>query len=260
MPDVVPGPVESRLASSPRRRLGETVSLGRPAAARTTRPLTSRWWSRCTACGWDDRRFLPGGLGAAEFLAARGRRTAPRRSRSSVARRRQHLLAPATLGRGRRRDGRRRAAAADGSSAGCAPRRPTGSGCSAGRWAATAPCTWPASRAERVAAVAVVEPGALDRPRRRQPQRLRRRRRVRATTPSWPTRATSRASPVRIDCGTGDPFYRDVAGLRRRLPGPTPTCTSRSSPARTSAAFWRRVLPAQLALAGRARRLSVAEP
>ena len=55
--------------------------------------------------------------------------------------------------------------------------------------------------------------------------------------------------PVRVDCGTDDPFYAAdkayVAGFRRPV-------TSTFSAGAHDAAYWTRMLPAQLAFVGRA--------
>jgi S-formylglutathione hydrolase FrmB len=64
------------------------------------------------------------------------------------------------------------------------------------------------------------------------------------------------AIAVRIDCGTGDPFYRDVqeyvAALRKsRGPDDAPFVSS-FEPGAHDRAYWRRMLPDQLAFSGAA--------
>ena len=51
-----------------------------------------------------------------------------------------------------------------------------------------------------------------------------------------------RATPTRVDCGTGDPFYRDVRELTVRA-----DIDTRFEPGDHTAGYWRRVLPDQLA-------------
>ncbi len=57
--------------------------------------------------------------------------------------------------------------------------------------------------------------------------------------------------PVRIDCGTGDPFYRDVEDYVAGFPADADV-TSTFEPGAHDAAYWRRMLPAQLAFLGAA--------
>ena len=54
---------------------------------------------------------------------------------------------------------------------------------------------------------------------------------------------------VRIDCGTGDPFYRDVQDYVAGFPDGAGV-TSTFEPGAHDAAYWRRMLPAQLAFLG----------
>lgn len=55
--------------------------------------------------------------------------------------------------------------------------------------------------------------------------------------------------PVRIDIGTGDPFYRDVEDYVQAFP-PDADVTSTFEPGGHTAGYWRRMLPAQLAFLG----------
>jgi len=55
--------------------------------------------------------------------------------------------------------------------------------------------------------------------------------------------------PVRIDCGTGDPFYRDVEDYVAGF-GEDTDVTSSFEPGAHDRGFWRRVLPDQLAFVG----------
>jgi enterochelin esterase-like enzyme len=61
---------------------------------------------------------------------------------------------------------------------------------------------------------------------------------------------------VRVDCGTGDPFYRDVqdyvAGLKDRRGPDDADVRSSFEPGAHDPAYWRRVLPAELAFLGAA--------
>ena len=52
---------------------------------------------------------------------------------------------------------------------------------------------------------------------------------------------------VRVDCGTGDPFYRDVQGYVDGFDRPV---TSTFEPGAHDPAYWRRLLPAELAFLG----------
>ena len=54
---------------------------------------------------------------------------------------------------------------------------------------------------------------------------------------------------MRIDCGTGDPFYRDVQDYVDGFP-PGAGVTSTFEPGAHDAAYWRRMLPDQLAFLG----------
>lgn len=54
---------------------------------------------------------------------------------------------------------------------------------------------------------------------------------------------------VRVDCGTGDPFYRDVEDYVAGFPDDADV-TSTFEPGAHNAAYWRRMLPAQLAFLG----------
>jgi enterochelin esterase-like enzyme len=54
---------------------------------------------------------------------------------------------------------------------------------------------------------------------------------------------------VRIDCGTGDPFYRDVQDYAESFPS-SAGLVSTFEPGAHDAAYWRRMLPAQLAFLG----------
>jgi S-formylglutathione hydrolase FrmB len=55
---------------------------------------------------------------------------------------------------------------------------------------------------------------------------------------------------TRIDCGTGDPFYRDVQDYANAFPAGA-DLVSTFEPGAHSTAYWRRMLPAQLAFLGR---------
>jgi enterochelin esterase-like enzyme len=55
---------------------------------------------------------------------------------------------------------------------------------------------------------------------------------------------------VRIDCGTGDPFYRDVQDYAEAFPRAA-GLVSTFDPGAHDGAYWRRMLPAQLAFLGR---------
>lgn len=55
--------------------------------------------------------------------------------------------------------------------------------------------------------------------------------------------------PVRVDCGTGDPFYRDVQEYADGLPDDAEVAFE---PGAHDAAYWRRVLPDELAFLGAA--------
>ena len=52
---------------------------------------------------------------------------------------------------------------------------------------------------------------------------------------------------MRIDCGTGDPFYRDVQDYVAGFDG---SVTSTFQPGAHDAGYWRRMLPAELAFLG----------
>jgi S-formylglutathione hydrolase FrmB len=54
---------------------------------------------------------------------------------------------------------------------------------------------------------------------------------------------------VRVDCGTGDPFYRDVQDYVEAFP-PAVDVTSTFQPGGHTPAYWRRMLPDQLAFLG----------
>lgn len=54
---------------------------------------------------------------------------------------------------------------------------------------------------------------------------------------------------VRVDCGTGDPFYRDVEDYVAGFPDGSDV-TSSFEPGAHNTAYWRRMLPAQLAFLG----------
>ena len=55
--------------------------------------------------------------------------------------------------------------------------------------------------------------------------------------------------PVRVDCGTGDPFYRAVEGYVAGFPDGDEV-TSTFEPGAHDAAYWRRVLPDELSFVG----------
>ena len=55
--------------------------------------------------------------------------------------------------------------------------------------------------------------------------------------------------PVRIDCGTGDPLYREVEELVDGFPDDA-ELTSTFEPGAHNAAYWRRMLPEQLEFLG----------
>ena len=55
--------------------------------------------------------------------------------------------------------------------------------------------------------------------------------------------------PVRVDCGTGDPFYRAVEGYVAGFPDGAEV-TSTFEPGAHDAAYWRRVLPDELSFVG----------
>jgi hypothetical protein len=55
---------------------------------------------------------------------------------------------------------------------------------------------------------------------------------------------------VRIDCGTGDPFYRDVRDYVDGFPSDADV-TSTFEPGGHNPAYWRRMLPAQVDFLGR---------
>lgn len=57
--------------------------------------------------------------------------------------------------------------------------------------------------------------------------------------------------PVRVDCGTGDPFYRDVQDYVAGFPDDAEV-TSTFEPGAHDPAYWRRMLPEQLAFLGAA--------
>jgi enterochelin esterase-like enzyme len=57
--------------------------------------------------------------------------------------------------------------------------------------------------------------------------------------------------PVRIDCGTGDPLYREVESYVDGFPDDA-DLTSTFEPGAHAAAYWRRMLPAQLEFLGSA--------
>ena len=57
--------------------------------------------------------------------------------------------------------------------------------------------------------------------------------------------------PVRVDIGTGDPFYRDVQDYVRSLEDTGVDVTSTFEPGAHDPAYWRRMLAAQLAFLGR---------
>ena len=56
--------------------------------------------------------------------------------------------------------------------------------------------------------------------------------------------------PVRIDCGTGDPFYRAVEDYVAGFPS-SADLTSTFQPGRHQAGYWRRMLPVELEFVGR---------
>jgi predicted esterase len=56
--------------------------------------------------------------------------------------------------------------------------------------------------------------------------------------------------PVRVDCGTGDPFYREVEDYVAGFP-PGADVTSSFEPGAHDPGYWRRMLPAELAFLGR---------
>ena len=55
--------------------------------------------------------------------------------------------------------------------------------------------------------------------------------------------------PVRVDCGTGDPLYREVEALVDGFPDDA-DLTSTFEPGAHNTAYWRRMLPAQLEFLG----------
>ena len=55
--------------------------------------------------------------------------------------------------------------------------------------------------------------------------------------------------PVRIDCGTGDPFYRDVQDYAEGFPDGADVIST-FEPGAHDAGYWRRMLPAELAFLG----------
>lgn len=55
--------------------------------------------------------------------------------------------------------------------------------------------------------------------------------------------------PVRVDCGTGDPFYRDVQDYVEEFPDDADV-TSTFDPGAHDGGYWARMLPAQLAFLG----------
>ena len=55
--------------------------------------------------------------------------------------------------------------------------------------------------------------------------------------------------PVRIDCGTGDPFYRAVEDYVDGFPDDADV-TATFEPGRHQAGYWRRMLPAELEFLG----------
>ena len=55
--------------------------------------------------------------------------------------------------------------------------------------------------------------------------------------------------PVRVDCGTGDPFYREAQAYVEGFSDDADV-TSTFEPGGHDAAYWRRMLPAQLAFLG----------
>jgi pimeloyl-ACP methyl ester carboxylesterase len=57
------------------------------------------------------------------------------------------------------------------------------------------------------------------------------------------------AIPIRIDCGTGDPLYREVEALVDGFPDDA-DLTSTFEPGGHTTAYWRRMLPAQLEFLG----------
>lgn len=56
--------------------------------------------------------------------------------------------------------------------------------------------------------------------------------------------------PVRIDCGTGDPFYRAVEDYADGFPDDA-DLTATFEPGQHQAGYWRRMLPAELEFLGR---------
>ena len=62
-------------------------------------------------------------------------------------------------------------------------------------------------------------------------------------------RECTRCIPVRIDVGTGDPFYRDVQDYVDGFPDDADV-TSTFEPGGHTFGFWRRMLPAQLEFVG----------
>ena len=94
------------------------------------------------------------------------------------------------------------------------------------------------------------QPGAVERPRRRVAAGFADADGVRASTASSTTRPTSSGIPVRVDIGTGDPFYRDVEDYVGRLPERRRHVTSTFEPGGHTPGYWRRMLPAQLEFLG----------
>ena len=100
----------------------------------------------------------------------------------------------------------------------------------------------------RVSAVVATQPGPVERRRRRVRLRVRRTRRVRRGPVTGHQRDLAGIA-VRIDCGTGDPFYRAVQDYVAGFPDGADV-TSTFEPGAHEAAYWRRMLPAQLAFLG----------
>ena len=109
----------------------------------------------------------------------------------------------------------------------------------------------PTSARSGSAAVVAVSPALWTRPRRRATRRVRRRGGVRAVLRSSAEQDDLAGIPVRVDCGTGDPFYRDGRGVRRRLPRRRRPHQHVRAGRATTAAYWRRMLPAELEFLGR---------
>ena len=212
VPDVAPGRVVSGsfvVRAPPRRETGWSVihrRAERRAAAGHGRAARPRRRPRHAAVA---------ALGLDRFLAAAVAAGVPPFAIATVDGGTTYWH-PRPDGRGRRRDGPRRAAARCWPSRAARPTASALHGLVDGRVRRAA-----AGRARsappRVPAVVGRQRRPLDRPRRRLAVRLRRRRGVRAVHRARPPGATCDGIAVRVDCGTDDPFYRDVPGLRRRL-------------------------------------------